>query len=604
MNNLHPEIHLENIKHWNLDHILPRQEFDKVCSQINSAMQEYPIKIKKLHATMNENDFKEFLIWDDSIDEKIARLKGLAGSIESTNDKSQDAQLLHSKLQVLDLKLDTITRPISFWLRGQIVEGMDVLDDENAKRLFSSVPKEEYGLNYARTLARHSRSISEEEIISNKDSNGIGTVVDLRTPIENRQTYKIILPNGIEKVMPTLEEARALFQSKDAIERKAAYTCVLNEFEKNADLYERIYNAVVKDWVYEAKSRKYNSPIGMRNIGNSIPDNAVNALISVCEKNTNIFQRYLTLKARQLKIKKLTRFDIYAPIQGNDEPCEYDEAIAIVLDTFKNMGKFKEYAQKIINEEHIDSHPAKNKRGGAYCSTISPNITPYVLLNFTGKRSYISTIAHELGHGVHSLYCNHLSISSQDAPLPLAETASTFAEMALFEKLLLESNDNKQKFNMLAEKMQDSYATTIRQAFITKFEIEMHEKIPLGITRDDIAAAWLDNLHKQFGDAVEVDPIFRHEWSYIPHIVYSPFYCYSYSFGELLSLSLYSSYKKDNKFFSKIENILSAGGSRDPQKLLMEIGIDICSEEFWQGAFNIINSWQEELEILENKFDA
>lgn len=604
MNKAHPDKHSQKAKHWNLDHILPREEFDNMCSQIESDMQEYPVKIKNLHATMSESDFKEFLIWDDSIDEKLARLKGLAGSIESTDDKSQDAQLLQSKIQVLDLKLDTITMSVSFWLRGQIVDGMDVLDDMNAKRLFASVPYEEYGLNYARTLARHSRSISEEEIIHNKDSNGIGTVIDLRTPIENRQTYKIILPNGIEKVMPTLEDARVLFQSTDAAERKAAYTCVLNEYEKNADLYERIYSAVVKDWVYEAKSRKYNSPIGMRNVGNAIPDGAVMALLSVCEKNTNIFQRYFMLKARQLKIKKLTRFDIYAPVQGEDEPCEYNEAIAIVLDTFKNLGKFKEYSQRIINEDHIDSHPAKNKRGGAYCSTISPNITPYVLLNFTGKRSYISTIAHELGHGVHSLYCAHLPIFANDAPLPLAETASTFAEMALFEKLLFESKHDKQKFNMLAQKMQDSYATIIRQAFITKFEIEMHEKIPNGLSRDDIAQAWLNNLHEQFGDAVELDPMFGHEWSYIPHIVYSPFYCYSYSFGDLLSMSLYSAYKKDPKFFSVIEHVLSAGGSRDPQKLLQEIGMDICSEEFWQGAFDIINSWQEELELLEKKFES
>jgi oligoendopeptidase F len=129
-----------------------------------------------------------------------------------------------------------------------------------------------------------------------------------------------------------------------------------------------------------------------------------------------------------------------------------------------------------------------------------------------------------------------------------------------------------------------------------KFEIAAHTAIPKGAGLEEIQQLWLDGLHKQFGDAVEIDELFKHEWSYIPHIVHTPFYCYAYNFGELLSLSLYARYKAEGKsFVPKIEAILAAGGSREPKAVLAELGINFESQDFWRGGFEIIKSWVGEL---------
>jgi oligoendopeptidase F len=231
--------------------------------------------------------------------------------------------------------------------------------------------------------------------------------------------------------------------------------------------------------------------------------------------------------------------------------------------------------------------------------TITPTITPYVLLNYTNKMRDVSTLAHELGHGVHSLYANKHSISTQHATLPLAETASTLGEMILFEKILSETKDPKLKKQLLSDKLADSYATVCRQNYIVKFEISAHDAIQKGIEENELSQMWLDNLKQQFGDSVEVDEMFRYEWAYIPHIIHTPFYCYAYNFGELLSMALYAKYKQEGEsFVPKIEAILAAGGSQDPKEVLANVGIDMSSADFWQGSFELIRAWQKELETL------
>ena len=335
----------------------------------------------------------------------------------------------------------------------------------------------------------------------------------------------------------------------------------------------------------------------MRNAANDIPDEAVETLMRTCVENADVFQGYFRWKAKRLGVGKLRRFDIFAPIESVEETVTLDEGVAMVLDTFGQVSStFRDRAKRIIDDGHIHSHPSPMKRGGAYCATVTPDIVPYVLLNWTGKAHGIMDLAHELGHGVHDLYAAHHGVSTQCAPLPLAETASTFAESILFDRRLVEAKSDAVRASMLSNRIAESYATVIRQNNIVRFEMQAHERIPQGITRDELSALWLDTLHDQFGDAVDVDPIFRHEWASIPHIVKTPFYCYAYSFGELLSLSIYARYKQDPSFFSEIERILQAGGAENPDAVLKRAGVDMRDPSFWQASFGIIRGWQAQLE--------
>ena len=253
-----------------------------------------------------------------------------------------------------------------------------------------------------------------------------------------------------------------------------------------------------------------------------------------------------------------------------------------------------------MEEKHIDSEIRNNKQGGAFCSTITPKIDPFVLLNFDGTIRDISTMAHEFGHAIHSVLSSDKPISVQHAPLPLAETASVFGEMLLNDKVSNKVSDKERKI-LLAEQIDDFYATIMRQTYFTIFEIAAHEMISKNnaTTIDELTHLYLSNLKEQFGDSIKVSEDFKYEWLYIPHIYHSPFYCYAYAFGNLLVMSLYQQYKNEGKdFIPKYIRILSAGGTKKPEKLLIDEGIDISNENFWQKGFDLVNQKITELTTL------
>lgn len=582
--------------HWDLEQILPIKDFDKTHDEIEQALAQYADWQKKLVPEMSTEAFNEYMAWQFTQSEKLSRLYSRPGLLETTDGKSGIAAQLKARAQDLSVKASEAARPISMWLKGKDVEGMQKLDDANAQRLFASVEGMEYPLKYAREMAHHTLSQAEESIISHKDSTGVSTLTDLREMIETDFTYELKFAGKTEKFSSS-EELRANIYSPDPKRREATYQALFTPYKTNEDKFFRIYQSVVKDWAYEAELRGYASPIAMRNAANQVPDAAIEALMTVCEEEAGVFRDFFVWKAEQLGVQKLTRYDLYAPLSEAKATYNYPEAVKMVLETFTTFSPdFAAKAKQILDEQHVDSHPAPTKRSGAFCSTVAPSISPYVLLNYAGKSRDISTLAHELGHGVHSMYADHLPIGSQHPNLPLAETASTFGEMILFEALLAKITDPAEKQALIAEKVADSYATILRQNYFVKFEIAAHEAIPKGAGLEDIQKLWLDGLHAQFGDAIEVDDIFQHEWSYIPHIVHTPFYCYAYNFGELLSLSLYARYKTEGKsFVPKVEAILAAGGSREPKLVLREVGIDFESPDFWRGGFEVIKGWVGEL---------
>ncbi len=346
------------------------------------------------------------------------------------------------------------------------------------------------------------------------------------------------------------EQLTTLVRSKKAKTREAAYKSLFSKYGENKGVTGEIYQNIVLNWRDEGIGmRGFSSPIMIRNISNNIDNETTKTLLDVCKKNSKIFQKYFLQKAKLLGMKKLRRYDLYAP-------------------------------------------------AGAFCSTPSPKITPYVLVNFTGKSRDVFTLAHEIGHAVHSISASGKSILVSDASLPLAETASTFSEMLLYDKLSETVTKNEKKI-MLSEKIDDFYATIGRQSFFTLFEIEAHKQIANSTTVDEISRTYLRNLNEQFGNSVKVSDDFGIEWSCIPHFHHAPFYCYAYAFGNLLALSLFQRYKKEGESFAPTYiEILSAGGTKKTEKLLRESGIDITKPKFWQDGFDYIQDQVKELSRL------
>ncbi|MBU2590077.1 MAG: M3 family oligoendopeptidase [Nanoarchaeota archaeon] len=583
---------------WNLNDVLKVDDFDALYAKVEQDIEKLDIFYEKLSPDMSIEDFQDYVEFDEQLGEDYNRLDGLPHLALATNIEDNTAKKLFGRFQDIKIKYSEKNTKINLWLQGKEVDEKPVLDDENANRLFSSIPNLEYVLQDMRKQAKYSLTEPEEKMVTAKDANLKSPLLELRSEITTEFKY-VFRPKGAkeEQIIDNQSDMNKYFFSQNPDEREATYVALLSKFKDNVSKLFWIYQAVVKDWIHSAEKRGYNSSISIRNVDNGLPDKAVETLLEVCAENVGIYQDYFRFKAKELGIEKLRRFDIYAPLKiKSEEDIPFEEGKKIVFETFKLISKnFAEKAQQVLDEQHVDSHPNPKKKSGAFCSTISSKITPYVMLNYTNTANDVATLAHELGHAVHSLLSNHLPSSAQDSSLPLAETASTFAEMVVFEKLF-EKADEQTKKAMLSDKLADSYKSIMRQTYFVNFEIRAHEAIKKGVNAEELSDIYFETLKEQFGDSLDIDPLFKYEWSMIPHLVRTPFYCYAYPFGDLLSLALYGKYKEEGQsFVQKIENILAVGGSKSPEDTLKEVNIDINSKDFWQGSFNVIKGWQEQL---------
>jgi len=457
-----------------------------------------------------------------------------------------------------------------------------------------------YWLEKMRNFKPHTLTESEEKIINIKNVNGFSALINLYDSITNRYIFNVEVEGELKEM--TRGELMSLVRSSDADLRAAAYREHYRIYAEDGPILGQMYQTVVRDWNAEnVELRSYANPMSVRNLRNDIPDEVVETLLGVCEQNADIFQRYFRLKAKWLNVKRLRRYDVYAPVAETAEKnYDFNTAAEIVLESFREFDpRIADLAQRVFDQSHIDSEVRAGKRGGAFCASIEPVRTPYVQLNYQGKADDVGTMAHELGHAIHAMLAEHQNIFTFHSSLPLAENASTFGEMLVLDKMLSEETDESVRRDILFAQVDDAYAVIMRQAFFALFERKAHKMIKEGATVDQLAEAYLENLASQFGDTIEVGEEFKWEWVSIPHIYHVPFYVYAYAFGQLLVLSLYQQFKAEgDSFIPRYIKILAAGGSDAPQHILSEAGIDIAQAEFWQGGFDVIKSLVSELEQI------
>jgi oligoendopeptidase F len=578
-----------------------KSEFDKFLQSLESRVKQLEAKRKDLNPKISATDFENLIHLIEDISEKISVASGYAHLRYSADTSSNEAASFLTKMEIIRSNITNRLMFFDLWFKKDI-------DEENAQRLIESVPSvyREY-LKHKRLLAKHTLTESEEKIITTLEVTGANALVKIYDRMTSGFEFVMAVKKGkkiIKKTFPHKEKMLSLIRSPKPEEREAAYRSLLQVYKKNSGVLGEIYQNLVIQWYDENISmRGFKSQISARNISNNLDDTTVETLLSVCEKNSIVFQDYFKEKAKMLGIKKLQRYHLYAPLSlksSEQKKFDYENAVDLVLKTFEGFDpQFRKYAERIFIEQHIDSEIRKNKLGGAFCYTISPKRTPYVLLNYNGKSRDVSTMAHEFGHAIHSMVASDKPILVSHSPLPLAETASVFAEMLLNDNLTKKVTSKEQKI-LIAEQIDDMYATIMRQAFFTIFEIDAHHAIAEeNATIDKVSELYLSNLNKQFGSSITVSPDFQWEWLYIPHFYHTPFYCYAYSFGNLLVLSLYQQFKTEGEsFIPKYFKILSAGGSRKTEELLKESNIDISKAEFWQQGFDLVTKKIQELKDM------
>jgi oligoendopeptidase F len=466
-----------------------------------------------------------------------------------------------------------------------------LVDDDRAARLIAEPALANYAhyLSAARRYKPHTRSEPEELLLNQKS-------------LTSRAAWMNLFDEFVASVEYTLEyngETRRLAQPSilainydaDRGLRKAAQTCFFTELSRHELVLGSIFNAVAQDHGLNDQIRRYDSPMSSRHLANEVAPAVVERMMEVTEANYPIAHDYYRLKARLLGIPKMATYDQYAPVAGNMPACSYDAGRDTVLAAFAKFHPgLREVAEKFFAHHWIDAEVRPGKRGGAFSASTIPSVHPYILLNWTDKLRDVSTMAHELGHGIHQYLSRKQSYINFHHPLTIAETASVFGEFLTFDYVMETTTDPAVRLGLLCGKIEDAFATVFRQNVLTRFEQLAHAaRRKEKLSSDEICAHWWAANEKLYGDAVEMFDLYRWGWSYIPHFIHTPFYCYAYVFGELLVLSLYRMYQEEGAaFVPRYLALLESGSSAPPDVLLKRVGADIADPAFWQKGLDVL----------------
>ncbi len=570
----------QSIPRWILSDLLthPEKDLDKLSKKLERQVSQLERLRPRLKQDVSSKIFEQAYQLKESIAEIAATLRAFAFLWFSENTQRQSVRAFDAKVRERLTKLENRILFLDLWWQG--------LRPQKAKQLLSQSGSLRYYLETLIRLKPHTLSEAEEQVVSVKDSTGRSAIEMLYGVLTTGFKFSLKIGGKIHTL--TREELTTHVRHPSVQRRRAAYQELFRVYSNHRDMIGEMYKTLVLDWKNEGVTlRHHHTPIAVRNLANDIPDRAVSALLTTCRKNANLFQHYFRLKAKLLKKRAFTRYDLYAPIQSTSAHYSFSQASKIVDESYRHFSpRLAQLANRVIQERHLDAQIRPGKMGGAFCYSVTPRRTPYVLMNFNGHPRDVSTLAHELGHAVHGMLAHQHSVLTFHSSLPLAETASIFGEQLLSENFLTQERKAQSKRALLVTQLDDLYATILRQAYFVEFERTAHQMIGEGTTIDALSQSYLRLLREQFGRAVQVSEDFQWEWLGIPHIFASPFYCYAYSFGNLLVLALYQRYKKEGQsFVPKYLNLLSAGGSASPESLLKPLNVNIRSESFWQEGF-------------------
>jgi oligoendopeptidase F len=346
------------------------------------------------------------------------------------------------------------------------------------------------------------------------------------------------------------------------------------------------------DKAVDDRLRKYPTWLSARNLANEASDESVQALVDAVRARNDIPRRWYKLKAKLLGVDQLADYDRVAPVGADPGAIAWHDARDLVTDCYEGFSpELGKIVRRFFDERHVDAPVRPGKRGGAFCASTVPEITPYVMLNYTAQRQDVLTLAHELGHGVHGALAARQGILQMSTPLTMAETASVFGEQITFARLLEMADTPESRLSLLGRHVEGALATVFRQTAMNRFEELAHtarrNEGELSVER--IGELWGESQEELLGDSVKVTPGYLSWWSYVPHFMSTPGYVYAYAYGQLLAMSVYRRYEEEGEsFVPRYIELLSAGGSRAPEELAKIAGLDLTDPGFWDAGLALV----------------
>lgn len=572
--------------HWNLAHLIDgAADADAaVDSLLDAAAALVPtvLQVRGRLGSLDEAEFSETIAGLCNLREQVelaAEYSFLAFST-ATDDPASGARLA----RVQERATEIMNQLVFFELEWA------ALDHDTASRLMESegAARVRHFLAHLRESKPFQLSEIEEQVLAEKSVTGRAAWGRLF----EEQASTIACEIDGETV--SLEQALSQLANADRAVRQKAAEAVTAGLAPGLRIRAYVLNTLVADKAADDKRRGFSSWISERNLDNEASDASVEALIAAVRARHDIPQRWYRAKAEMLGLERLADYDRMAALPGaQGAPVTWSEACQMVLDSYESFSpQMASIARDFIDGGFIDAPPGPSKQGGAFCAYAVPSKHPYVLLNYTGRRQDVLTLAHELGHGIHASLARPRGIFEQSTPLTVAETASVFGETVTFGRLLAATSDPKERVSLLASQVEDSIATVFRQVAMNDFEhrVHTHRREVGELSLDDFADAWEGSQAAMLGDSVEITEGYRTWWSYVGHFVRAPGYVYAYAYGQLLALSIYRQYElRGQELAPLLVEMLAAGGSRSPAELGKMVGVDLDDPAFWDGGLNIID---------------
>ena len=486
--------------------------------------------------------------------------------------------------------------------RHLVFFGLEIaqLTDEQCAALFADPRAVRYRhtVEQERRYRRHQLSEVEERLLTEISPTGTGAWTRLFE--ELCSAVRVETPSGDVPLATALAQLR----EADRSVRERASHAITAALRRDVRTRAYIFNVVLQDKAIGDRLRSYPTWISSRNLANETSDASVQALIEAVTGRYDLVARYYHVKRRLLGLDELREWDRYAPVDEVTRRIGWADARDMVLGSYHRFSpRAGRIVQDFFDRRWIDAPVLEGKEGGAYCAFATPDLHPFVMLNFTGQLNDALTLAHELGHGLHDVLAasrNH--IFDYHPPLTLAETASVFGETLTFDAVMSQEPDPRVRLSMLCHQVEDAFATIFRQVAMNRFEDAVHtaRRSEGELSVEQIGARWQECVQAMFGGSLTLTDEHEAWWSYVEHFVHVPGYVYAYAFGNLLALSIYQRYREVGgpEFVESYLDFLASGGSMAPEEAVRKVVLDITDPGFWDAGLDILAGMVAEVERL------
>ena len=586
---------MEEKYNWNLQDIFENEEqFKKEKSGIIDILE----KIKAYQGILcntSDNLYNCYKLYEQALEkfEKVYAYGMLKYHLDMSN---QEGIKIFKEVETLGTEFSVATS----FITPEITYA-----DENAIRGYT---KEDRFNGYARDIndilekKKHILSKEEENILANFSETVSAPENTFDTLTNAEFKFGTLIDEDGKEVEMTDSTYTLYLKSKDQNVRKQAFNLMYNKYSEFINTITEMYISNVKAKSTIAKLRKYNSSLERAVDNDDASLKVYESLIEAVNEDMNVNYEFIKLKKKMLKLDEMHMYDLYVnPCEQGKDEITFEDAKQEVLNALQILGK--EYINKLneaFDNRWIDVYAKPNKRGGAYSMGVY-GVHPYVLTNFVNSKRDVSTIAHELGHSMHSYYSNReQNVLNANYTIMVAEVASTVNEILLSDYQIKNEKDNRKKAELLYELLEMIKATLFRQAMFAEFEKDVHDKIENNVmlSSDDLNNLYYNLNKKYFGPDVNIDEQIKYEWARIPHF-YSDFYVYKYCTGVSSAIAIASKIlSKETGFVEKYIEMLKQGCSKKSIDLLKMVDVDLESKDTYKSAIEFYNKKIKELKNL------